>query len=254
MRLLNYITEERSTEISDELWAIRQIKSHCGNALKALKNNKFVWRGASGSGYFRFVQPKNFNRISANTTNLYTLIMDNTQKWSSYPKRSKSIVCATSRSNSSGYGDHVYIVLPKDGYKFGVCPDSDMWGSFDNTINANMDYFNTLFDRYIDEMDISDKFDDTKIESLKLICHKLDMILNNEQKHNTSTFHWVSEYKGDFFKLLQDLIDPNKNGFKIIHDIMNIPNGDHEIWTDSDCYFMSPDWYYDYGNQEKLIG
>lgn len=86
-----------------------------------------------------FMQPSKHDRLSAWTSNYYTLWIDNRPEWSDFPKRSKSLVCSKSQYRADLYGDHpggaTYAVLPCNEYsKIGVCPKVDIWESFDYSI------------------------------------------------------------------------------------------------------------------------
>jgi hypothetical protein len=257
MRLKQHIKEgyyppntERSVNVPVDD-AIKLIKQHCKSALSAYKSKAMVFRGLESdwTSFSKFVQPSKFNRVSANTNNIYTLILDNANLWAKYPKRSKSIICSTDPSRADSYG-HLYIVFPKDGYKFGVCPKSDIWESFGKTIGYAQ-VFNSDFARYVREMGID--FKDNTIEDLKFMCKQLDLAIKNDPDAlDYDSFEWKRNYAGDFMKLLEMLLNPNKNGFKVSNNIKDLPHsGSHEVWTDSDCYLMSETWLHD--NEDAFI-
>ena len=125
MRLENYLIEEkldRTKEVSLDF------------ALDFAKKNKDFLKGSpiyrglrNNISLYAFVEPEKYTRVSANTENYYTLMIDNSPNWEGYPKRSKSIICSSSKSGASGYGN-VYRVIPKNGAKIGVCSSDDFWG------------------------------------------------------------------------------------------------------------------------------
>jgi len=260
MRLKQHISEsmERSVSISPEE-AFEGIRSHCKNALNSYKKDKMVYRGVYMDQPTYLIKPGEHTRKSANTANTYTLLIDNSKKWVKYPKRSKSIICSTKSSNSSGYGS-LFVVFPKDGYKFGVCSSFDMWESFSSKIKTSLHSFNYSIDRLIESLSIEfDIHNMEKYEDLKLMCKKIDMVLQNTQERNTRVFRWLFDYDmyGNFMDLLESLFDPEDNGFKVVNDIKELPNVDHEVWTDSDSYLVSYNWLMtaEDGQMEKrLIG
>jgi len=208
---------------------------------------------SDGNAYI--VKPGEHTRVSANTYNTYTLLIDHSKKWAKYPKRSKSIICSTNSTGPNSYGE-VYVVFPKDGYKFGVCPTYDMWESFHTHLKTSLDGFNIMLERYLHDLDIDIHIDYLrKYEDLELIGKKIDLVLQNTKREEPYPFKWMSEYDryGNFMDLLEYLFDPEDNGFKIETDISRLPNDDHEIWTDSESYLISYDWLMA-GNNQRLIG
>jgi len=256
MRLNKLIVEERerSTHISEDE-AIDGIKSHCKDALESHKVGRRIYRGVHMDGNAYIVKPGEHTRVSANTYNTYTLLIDHSKKWAKYPKRSKSIICTSSSGGTQGYGE-VFVVFPKDGYKFGVCPTYDMWESFDAHIKISLNGFNNTLERFLHNLDIDFNIDYLrKYEDLELMCKKIDMVLQNTQENHISTLSWLSEYDryGNFMDLLEYLFDPEDNGFKIETDISRVPINEREVWTDSDSYLVSYEWLFA-GNNKRLIG
>src|SRR5271168_3608736 len=110
---------------------IRALEENCSNAIQAMKENKFIYKGFNTNlGHnFLLTDPSQKERKSANTSNQYTLLMDNLPAWKEYPKRSRSLVCSTSSDRAASYGN-VYLVLPFNGARIGICPEYDIWDSF----------------------------------------------------------------------------------------------------------------------------
>jgi len=259
MRLKQHIKEgyyppgtERSVNVPIDD-AIKLIKQHCKSALSAYKSGKVVYRGVGmGDTNFMFIQPSKFTRASANTTNLYTTLIDGSSKWKEYPKRSKSIICTTSFDSAQNYG-RLYIVLPVDGYKFGVCPRFDMWASFDDSINDSLDTFNDSVE-YIKNrlgVDFNMRSGLKTYSDLVKLCKMMDKAF--KEYDDEVDYEWMKWYKGDFLKLFDQLLDPAKNHFKISKDINNLPRSRNEVWTDSDCYMVALGWTQVGYNIESLI-
>lgn len=274
MRLLNslqeavYQKEGRSVPIPIDD-GVRLIKKECKNAYQAYRQGHMFYRGVgSTSADMIFVRPSQFTRLSANTINLYTLVIDNSSLWRDYPKRSKSVICSTDVNSAGGYGE-LYIVFPKDGYKIGVCPRYDMWGSF-RELN-DLYVFNDSFVDFYRYLGISIKPSEiVKYNDLKTICKHMDDILANEpeligdyingkerdinKRAGYVSFYFdigitkhLYKYKGNMLKLLESLFDPDKNDFDLVSDIRRLPKGRFELWTDSDCYMLREDM------QDKMI-
>jgi hypothetical protein len=120
-------SERTKTLTSEE--AINLIKQHCMGYIKS-KNSK-IYRGTFNSSS-TFLGDSNLGkeRKSANTSNYYTLYLDNAPEWKGYPKRSRSFICSTDKSNAQGFGS-LYLVLPYDDANIGIVPTADLWHAFE---------------------------------------------------------------------------------------------------------------------------
>jgi len=136
MRLKQYITESRSKSMRMDD-AINAIKTHCKQSVKKYKQGIRIYRGIDVYEQFLFVDPLKYERVSANTSNYYTVINDNSPYWKKYPKRSRSIICGSDWDISTVYGT-VYHVFPYDNAKIGICSQSDYWDSFPKVRYYNM--------------------------------------------------------------------------------------------------------------------
>jgi len=95
---------------------------------KALKGD-VILRGTSFKGQIVLGSPG--NRVSQNTTNIYTrLISDVLPSWKNYPKRNHSFICTESYTKSTAYQSTRYLMLPENGSKIGICSSRDLWDSF----------------------------------------------------------------------------------------------------------------------------
>lgn len=87
-------------------------------------------------------------RRSANTSNYYTLWMDNNPMFDGWPKRSQSFICTTQKSYADGFGQS-YIMVPSDNAKVGSVGAFDLWD-----VNLYDDlhphYLNDYVDMYVD--------------------------------------------------------------------------------------------------------
>jgi hypothetical protein len=66
-------------------------------------------------------------RVSQNTSNFYTLILDNHPGRKQFPKRSASLICTTSERTARGYDNHPLRVIPGNAAKIGFVNEPDMW-------------------------------------------------------------------------------------------------------------------------------
>lgn len=178
MKFQDYLNESvgaYKTEIKDgDL--IEMIKANCKKYLSD-KNRKMIYRGMNGKTSY-LCDTSYTKRKSANTSNVYTVILDDTLP-SEFPRRSQSIICTTSYDYASKYGD-TFVILPCDNAKIGCTNQSDIWlakyanKSFDlynlaemfprNTkIDTIEDFATFIFDKYFSDIVEADKHKATPI-------------------------------------------------------------------------------------------
>jgi len=244
MRLLAYLNESRTRPIKEDEF-IKLINTTHKDSVKNLGIDNCIFRGAYIEGMFSKTNPKNGDpRVSANSSNEYTLLVDNLPCWKGYPKRSRSLICSTSFETAHDYGDGVNIVLPKNGSKIGVCDSNDFWVSFPYLSVSmdirNMDSFNHILGTWIGEDN------DKNWNTLKSAIANFDEV----HKDETDWIEWWRTYhfllseqlytKWDsmgrnLMRVLNDILDPKKNGFTLEKIGKSYFPNDREVWTDGEC-------------------
>lgn len=258
--LIGFVTEGRSTPAS------------VSDALDLAERNDYdmfnpiVFRGKADGVIddVILVRPSEHTRNSANTSNHYTVWMDNDPAWGEFPKRSSSIICSTSR-NVEGYGSlsggKNYSVWPiEPGARFGVCPDYDIWNS------GPMVYYED------GELVFANGQDDTKRSVLPenisqdiLPAHVLDYLKKYGKLNSSLSYQEVNsilsksgvpdtDYASMYAKLeelgalewYRTIMSPvgfSVAGFSELGDKKNVAS-DHsgvEVWTDATCMMVSLD-------------
>ena len=137
-------------KIDNEDEIVKLIKDKCD-----VKN--YLYRGFEDEGDFYIIDGSKGKRTSKNTTNYYTVIIDEILKtganYKNYPLRSESIICSTSKKTAEHYGK-LYVILPFKGVDIGYIGTEDIWttdieiGDFDLKINQ--------WNRVFEFMNISD--------------------------------------------------------------------------------------------------
>ena len=128
---------------------MEQITTNASDACRAMCSGINLYRGVTGFyDNYAIVDPTLKKRKSANTHNYYTLMMDNLPSWQGWPKRSRSLICSTSKKKTMAYSEYdfdnggsylsIYQVLPFNGAKLAVCPRDDIWTSFAKVFGYNM--------------------------------------------------------------------------------------------------------------------
>jgi hypothetical protein len=243
-----YLNEQRSTTIS-EAEANAYIEKNCSNiAAYYEKNYKRIFRGVRSIADYAKVNPAKHTRKSSNLENYYTLLIDNDPAWSAFPKRSKSIICATSADVAAEYGT-VYVVYPRNNAKIAVCPSSDIWNAF--TFNSELDlpsFIRSL--RQISKL-INNPLPDDNWKDFYAALLTIEKRIRTltDGKFNVFIRQFVyTDYAGSrlrsilnsirtaknvsFKQELFKLLSPQK--FKIIKPGQDLPSEGNEVWTDSE--------------------
>jgi len=264
MRFNQYINEAfRSNAISPQE-AAKTMGIRCQDILRCYNNGpERIYRGIeiSRDTNYVFVEPSKFTRKSANTSNYYTLLMDNLECWEDYPKRSKSIICSTAYGSAKTYGrGEPFLVVPYNSYNIGVCNDSDIWNSFPmaikSTNNWDMSTFNTsladvLFDvSWALTTHSPDGRTDASWEKLK---SHLEQANNFLQKNGKDSFtaqckiflQHFNPKKETLIEFLGRIMDPKKNKFKLISVGDKLPKDRKEVWTDAPSFLIRHDHFND---------
>lgn len=245
----------RSTIISrDE--ALDFMRAHCSEALS--KDDPVIFRGVANhteKPEYHLSKPSNFTRQSKNTSNYYTLIIDNDPAWAKYPKRSKSLIC-TNRQNvnyTEGFGT-AGIVIPVNGAKIGQCPEFDFWESFNELGEfgiSNMANFNFLLSKTWEGTGFRIPHDVSDYKDMKMALEfGNDSLQDPEEEHSDrlqQVFKTVISGKETLTEFVHRILDPKINDFTLTN-IKNLnPTDDtaREIWTDADSIILIPNESFD---------
>lgn len=205
-----------------------------------------------------YVEPAKFKRRSANTDNYYTEIVDNSDRWQMYPKRSQSLICSTDLSTASGYGT-TYVVLPQGDPVIGVCPGGDFWVSFPvlkdkvglrpADLNDTLKYiYYTLTDYHlgaapsypvlVDALKAIDRRnpywqarrDDSEVNSDKLV--------QGAQTWADGEANRLLKLGGNLLRTCDSLLDPAANNFRAMQLSKLKFSGEHEVWLSAPSYMV----------------
>ena len=260
MRFKTFLLEGWRSTVLEHEEAFKILKTKCSEAMSL--DEPLVYRGMMIDGSketFHLSKPSQFERTSANTSNEYTVLIDNSSAWNDYPKRSRSLICGNMKnlSYAEGFG-RLGMILPFNGAKFGVCPAKDFWMGFKETFLKygldTLDDFNytlrDLFKKVDIELDRRNKDYDKLVAALEA---GEDWLRDNDGmdvysysdsqiKNLFKTVMDGSEYIVDF---LHRILDPKKNNFEL-SDYLGLKKYQdikREVWTDSDCIIVFDDHY-----------
>ena len=132
MRFKSFLLESNSSRKSVDIdTALDFLKNSCDDYLRACSNagDLLIFRGERSSWPLEIADSTKFIRGSANTESWYNMWIDNSDKWKRYkfPKRLSSFICSSIFSNDYGAPK---LIFPTNSCRIGVCPDADIWISF----------------------------------------------------------------------------------------------------------------------------
>lgn len=137
---------------------IKHLQTDFSNCAWMVYQNKPLYRGERKyvTDEYAITDSSKGRRVSENTSNFYTLILDNHPDRKQFPKRSASLICTTSERTARDYDDHPLRVIPGNTAKIGFVNQGDMW-------HTDIDIFGEFF----------------KIENLNTRWRRLGMSENN---------------------------------------------------------------------------
>ncbi len=236
------------------------------NYLKRMRDN-LIFRGFKSSApIIGMIDTNKMNRVSANTHNYYTLWMDNDPKWAEYPKRSKSIICSTSRGTAHGFGNPMFII-PADKCKIGVCSAHDLWDSFGEVSkNLNYDMLSDFMHNVhkilvsINGGDIADN--EAQLDYSTLITLLKEATLKKMERLTSEETPYSNRIEDAYpeamkklncrslYDLWVRLMDPKKNNFSVTTAEEFTTQYKSEIWIQGECAVLESNYITGHGSIE----
>jgi len=253
MRAIELYEYHETKEVTPSPEIIQKIKKDCAFALKG---SRPIYRGMETHLDFMYSNTPEIPRESANTHNYYTILMDELPSWSSFPKRSLSWICSTSRFTASDYGN-LFRVLPVGNPDIVIADKEDLWFSFIKGLSLisveleDMDEFNQTISIIIN------KTDNQPPKTLKSLASIIDQAAHNQQNGSKIVDEWSSaevaahellnevNQKGGFVSLMNNVLDPELNDFYITK-LNNLYDKTSEVWFSGPAYFLSLDIWNNY--------
>lgn len=195
-----------------------------------------IFRKSDYIGDYLYINPKSSsdNRIAPFAGhNYYNLFLSNTDSWKKWPRRNKSLCCA-SENRAAGHsgGNTLYVVIPYDDTKIGISSRSDFWDSFErlgNKTNPIAYWFAGLMyelDNMNSPLSMSDWYKVEKTDQYNWIELKslLESVTPTE-KIKKSFFNRGGYVYDDNYSLLINMdrfFEPRVNGFKLLDSIQTL--------------------------------
>lgn len=209
------ILENYCTQYSEE-------NSKIYRALKSRTNKK--------SAPFYYIKPVKGSRVSRNSFNFHTLIINNHPLWKDYPNR--DVICTTRLKTATLYGNTIYEVIPFDNSKIGISPTYDIWKAFmKNYDNPSLKIYQIIRNTVnLSEKTIKERlqYDYNDFIHLAMGISK-DMILKSGKLTE-------SDLQGcnTLYDYLIKEINPKDFILETYHKGIELPS-DSEVWLDNFC-------------------
>lgn len=250
----------RSKEL-DLLSFIDLFKEHC-TLYEFNNSNHFIFRGSKHTEPYLYVDPKKYNRASmgVGVHNYYTLIVDSSNIWSAYSKRSQSVIGINSKKIAEVYGN-LYYIIPYDKTIFSVSPKNDFIFSFSYLNERKFDAidFNEILKNFYQDI-FKEKFNDENYKNFMKCMKRFDNVQDRKiiekrmpklkmffMKELWNKFTHFNKKNLDFIDFLSfTVFNPKQNNFRLLawENKLKIPKN-KELWTDSECLLVR----YDYINE-----
>jgi predicted kinase len=248
-------TEISSDEFTDTMIAkLRALKPRLTAALSL--NMPTLYRGLKSDMPAIIVDATKSRRFISSTMNEY---LSTSPEWVDYPSRNQSIICTTSRLETTQYG-LTYAVFPLDDPTIAVCPRDDFWFSFDNRGVENVDAFNKYFEMILDDIAIIPLHDgkldiygfslNDLIEYIEELKFKYTIGDDNFKQNYVKSlpeltniiklFYPALKYNEPLPPQIERLLSPNKNGFALKKQ-KDIRDTEVECWFEGQAVLIGED-------------
>jgi hypothetical protein len=244
------------------------------NSLEVYKNSQFrIFRGTNQHFVYGFYPKQEEERMSQNTGNFYTIMINHDAKWKKYPRR--QIICSSSFKSANIFGTP-FLLIPEYNTKIGCCYNPDIWGSFKaigkyaidgadvvdriwkafqnlafvcrSVTKTRPEEVQEIINKISGDVDL---FKINDIETLKWFFNGFDLLRPQTTQEmmlkRGMTKDWYDSGKS-FYTWFSELLSPSKNGFKLqsFNESLNLKER-QELWMDCECLMISTDQMKDIG-------
>jgi hypothetical protein len=199
------------------------------------KSKTSIWRGENdlnsilGKDGVAIIDTTKSERKSQNTSNWYTLIIDNSPKYKNYPKRSQSLICTNKITTTGPFGSPMAII-PFNNAKIGVVNAPDIWdksivlGDKRTYISDVNDYFNMLKKFGLSDTNWQSFIDfDKKLKTDKKFKNSVEKGVNDNPIKSLLDDDFVNKVLKMYDDLGFELLTPKQYG-------ENPPKTNTELW------------------------
>lgn len=245
-----------SSHTIDDMDVIQRLKVKCSEALDLISKGKGIYFATSHSQDKVMLVRASQHVYDEGKYKLLHEMLDACPEWKMFPKRSISTICSTSKSPAQS-GSTLYVVLPINGTKIGVCTDVSYGDSFNRLertfgLNNVLDFERefrlilNLTEQFVNDKDLPEELD---IKEIQRVCAMFDNIMKTfkglhdfkvmlRSVSNLNVDEWLRPMKEGLFMRIMDALDPDLNGFDVVRisDVEGYKN--RELWFNNDCYMI----------------
>ena len=124
---LKPLLERISTKPFSDKLGRNHLVNHYEDAFEQWMSENILYRGHSTGNSYEEVYPSKGERISTDTSNIYTVLLSRLPSWKGWPQRSNSLIFSNSQAVSSEYGSKMFYVFPNKNAKIVITPSSDIF-------------------------------------------------------------------------------------------------------------------------------
>lgn len=245
-----------SSHAIDDMDVIQRLKVKCSEALDLISRGKGIYFATTHAQDKVMLVRASQHTYEEGKYQLLHEMLDACPEWKLFPKRSISTICSTSKTPAQS-GSTVYVVLPVNGTKIGVCSDATYGDSFNrlektfgiqNALGFEREFklILNLTEQFVNDKDLSDTAD---IKEIQRVCAMFDNIMKTfkglhdfktmlRTVSNVDVDEWLRPMREGLFMRIMDALDPDLNGFDVsrISELDGYKN--REIWFTNDCYMI----------------
>lgn len=251
----------------DKESAIQKISERCSESLLQAIKGTCLYFAEESDLEFGLMRPEPMSYEEDERYQLLHILMENTAGWAKFPKREKSIITSTS-SVPMDKKHTVFIMLPVNGTKLGICAEDDFYTSFNKiekefNVKDAYEFEQTLkqllncVNHFVHDSDIEDW---TNADVIK-VCKMFDNIMtsmkgsyNFKLYYETTTGNSLKQWikKGSLYEQICHFMDPELNGFDVkkITEIKKQKN--REVWFSNECYVITKNLFNEILDSGKL--
>lgn len=200
---------------------------------------------------YKIIDPKKFVRRPPTTENYYNIIIDNSENWKKYPKRSRSIMTHTDKDKTEQYGNKIFRVIPLKENSKCTSVQNDYWKAFslaswkfDNILTDSLNDFNKSIKNTFNITSKNPSMSNLKklLSSNNLNKNSTSYLKNTRlakkiEKEYGSIYEWIE--KKIFVPEHSDVELFNYNNKTKFEDyVPGIRNEGYEVWTDEKCLLI----------------
>jgi len=189
------------------------------------------------------------DRLSRNTLNYYTQIINHDPIWKNYPRRQVIATYMETGQRIDTTNPTAFVIFPYDYTKVGICKSDDMWDSFPELtkLRLNARSYNQFINKLLNGGQAGKAYDSSLTE-FKKRCKQFDKEVGGVKGIKDIQDYYISvgrnivsktldTYNGDLYKNILHYYSPT--GFKLGVGGGGPAKNYNEVWFDGPAVFVN---------------